>query len=90
MSYHLLVINPFTNPNIRKTASKGRINGSICIPTLIKDCAILAIPVPKVETSAASTVTNASELTVAQSDSKVINPNPIAVNIEAITLIFKK
>jgi hypothetical protein len=41
----------------------------------------LAIPVPKVDTSVASTVTKASELTVAQSDSRVINPNPIAVNI---------
>jgi len=50
----------------------------------------LAIPVPKVPTSVASTVTKASELTVAQSDSKVINPKPIAVNILAITKIFKK
>ena len=83
-------MNPFTNPKIRNTASKGRINGSNCIPTLINDCAILAIPVPKVPTSVASTVTKASELTVAQSDSKVINPKPIAVNILVITKIFKK
>jgi hypothetical protein len=45
---------------------------------------MFAIPVPKVLTSVASTVTKAPELTVAQSDSKVINPKPIAVNILAI------
>jgi hypothetical protein len=51
---------------------------------------MFAIPVPKVLISVASTVTKAPELTVAQSDSKVINPNPITVNILVITKIFKK
>jgi hypothetical protein len=51
---------------------------------------MFAIPVPNVPTSAASTVTKAPELTVAQSDNIVINPKPIAVNILAITKIFKK
>ena len=74
-------MNPFTNPKIRKTANNGRINGNICIHTLINDWAMFAIPVARVETSAGSTVTNASDETVAQSASNEIRPIAIDVNI---------
>lgn len=80
-------MNPFTKPKIRNTANRGRINGNICIQTVMNDWAMFAIPVQKTATSAGSTVTSHQELTVAHKDNIVIIPKTILVNT---LIIFTK